>query len=233
MPSPEQLFFALAGGILPALLWLWFWLHEDRLHPEPRGRIVSAFLAGMGAAVLAYPLERFVLSWKPTLLIIFISWAVIEELVKFSAAYFSALRSKDDDEPIDPVMYLITAALGFAALENTLYLLGIGMEGDVFRSVVMGNFRFVGATLLHVLSAGIAGIALGFSFYKPKMVRVLAGAGGLCTAIILHTLFNVIIIGSKPSSTFIVFLFVWLALTLLLAAFEKLKQLERKHSCNL
>ncbi len=50
-------FYAFLGGLLPALLWLWFFLKEDSKRPEPRWIIVAAFLAGMVAVVLALPLE--------------------------------------------------------------------------------------------------------------------------------------------------------------------------------
>ena len=40
-----QLLYAFLGGLLPALVWLWFWLRED-LHPEPKRLILKAFAAG-------------------------------------------------------------------------------------------------------------------------------------------------------------------------------------------
>ena len=40
-----QLLYAVLGGLLPALIWLWFWLRED-LHPEPKRLILKAFAAG-------------------------------------------------------------------------------------------------------------------------------------------------------------------------------------------
>lgn len=40
-----QLLYAFLGGLLPALIWLWFWLRED-LHPEPKRLLMKAFAAG-------------------------------------------------------------------------------------------------------------------------------------------------------------------------------------------
>ena len=51
------LLLALLGGILPALLWLWYWLKEDAARPEPRGLIMLAFVAGMITVPLVVPLE--------------------------------------------------------------------------------------------------------------------------------------------------------------------------------
>jgi len=47
-----DVFFAFVGGLLPALLWLWFWLRED-LHPEPRRILLLTFTAGMVMAIVA------------------------------------------------------------------------------------------------------------------------------------------------------------------------------------
>jgi len=108
------LFYAFIGGILPALFWLWFWLREDKLHPEPRHRVILAFLGGMVAVAIVYPLEKLILETVghgapnvPTV----IWWAVIEEITKFVVCYFVAIRTRDYSEPIDALEYLITTAL--------------------------------------------------------------------------------------------------------------------------
>ena len=49
--------------------------------------------------------------------------AYIEEAVKYLAAKTSALRSKAFDEPVDAMVYLVVAALGFAAPQNNCYKL--------------------------------------------------------------------------------------------------------------
>src|SRR3989338_6765603 len=55
--GPEIAIAAL-GGILPALLWLVFWLLEDRCDPEPKRYIFYCFLAGMVAVPLVLPVEQ-------------------------------------------------------------------------------------------------------------------------------------------------------------------------------
>jgi RsiW-degrading membrane proteinase PrsW (M82 family) len=45
-------------AVLPALLWLFFWLREDRFHPEPRGLLILTFLAGGLVVFLITPLEQ-------------------------------------------------------------------------------------------------------------------------------------------------------------------------------
>ena len=226
MISPEALLFALFGGILPALLWLIFWLREDRLHPEPRRFILYVFLTGMLAVPIVLPLEEITQRYVAGNLM-FVIWAFIEEGMKLGAAYVVVLRRREVDEPIDAVMYMITAALGFAALENTLFLAGAIKTGGFVNGLDLGVLRFVGASLLHVVASGALGFFLAIGFYKRGFMKKIDALLGLLAAICLHTLFNLFILKSEGSSmyTFTVFAFVWLAVILLLVGFEKVKQI--------
>jgi RsiW-degrading membrane proteinase PrsW (M82 family) len=218
------LLFASVGGILPALFWLWFWLQEDKLHPEPRGRILLAFWGGMVAVAIAFPFERYVYNYyglgDKTLLL----WAAIEEIAKFAVIYVIALRSRAYDEPIDAVEYLITGALGFAALENTLFILNPFLGGEYFQGFVTGNMRFIGASLLHVVSSGVLGYCIGREFYRPFKWKIIWRIYGLATAIALHTVFNKFIMYQNGERTFVVFACVWIATLGLLLLFEKIKK---------
>lgn len=220
----DTLIYALLGGILPALVWLLFWLREDSLSPEPNRLLIKTFLLGMLAVVLVLPFQKGVEMWMPGMTVISLFlWALFEEVFKFAAGYFGGLHSVDDNEPIDPMIYMITAALGFVALENTLFILGPLLGDQVLQSVVTGNLRFIGASLLHVVSSGIIGFALSFSFYKARAKRVLAGSIALVMAVLFHLLFNVLIIVKENSGTTLAFLLVWLGVMILLLAFEKAK----------
>jgi RsiW-degrading membrane proteinase PrsW (M82 family) len=71
---------------------------------------------------IVLPLEKFALQYLSGPQLLF-SWACIEELTKFAAAFFIALRARVFDEPLDAVIYMVTVALGFSAAENTLFLM--------------------------------------------------------------------------------------------------------------
>lgn len=226
--SAPTLFFSLLGGILPALLWLWFWLREDRLHPEPRSLIIATFLGGMLAVLPALPAEQWIWNATSNMTVVIIAWAIIEETLKYGGAYFAALRKRENDEPIDSLIYLITAALGFAALENTLFLAGAFKTGGFANGLDLGVLRFVGASLLHVLTSGTMGFFLALGFYRGRLLKRLDWVLGLSAAIALHAIFNLYILKSEGDGqyTLAVFSFVWLAIMLLLIGFEKVKQLK-------
>ncbi|HEY4511092.1 MAG TPA: PrsW family glutamic-type intramembrane protease [Candidatus Paceibacterota bacterium] len=225
---------AFLGGILPALLWLWFWLREDATHPEPRKLIIAAFFGGMLAVPPALYFEGVARDMLTGGFLLLLAWATIEETVKYLAAHFVAFRgvcldnSRCVDEPIDPAIYMISAALGFAALENTLFLLGPVGQGSIAVSLITGNLRFVGAMVLHVVASGAIGLAMGLAFYKSPFFKWLYLALGLFTSIALHTLFNVSIILSNGDNIFLVFGVLWIAVLIMLALFEKVKRTKKE-----
>lgn len=223
MLSSDSLFLSLIAGVIPALLWLFFWLREDSQKPEPRGTLILTFICGMLAVPIVIPFEQLT-SFATHPIFTFIAWAAIEELFKLTAAWFAGLRTKDDDEPIDPVIYMMTAALGFVALENTLYFLSPLLHGDFASSLLTGDIRFVGASLLHTVSSATIGIMIGFSFYKSRLAKQFSVVAGIVVAIALHATFNYFIIQQAASTTLATLGFVWIAVVLLMLFFERIKK---------
>ena len=221
-------FIALLGGTLPALFWLWFWLREDKKKPEPTGLIVRTFIAGMIVVPLVLPLQKLALGLFGGASLMLV-WVIIEETLKYAIALMIILWHKAVDEPIDYIIYMITIALGFAALENALFIWNPLVAGDISGSIITGNFRFLGATLLHVLASGTVGIFLAFAFYKRDSIKLLAGTFGLFMAVVLHTLFNLFIMDANGETIISVFLIIWLLVILMFMMFEKVKQLEVRH----
>jgi RsiW-degrading membrane proteinase PrsW (M82 family) len=232
--------FSLVGGVLPALLWLWFWLKEDVKKPEPNSLILIAFLGGMIAVPFTMPFEHaaynialglqqthaHLLTHAQLQAGVIILWAFIEEVIKFIAIYFVAFKSRFFDEPIDALIYLITGALGFAALENSLYLMTSIVDGGVVVGAVNTHLRFLGATLLHIVSSSAIGIAIAFSFYKQKH-RLLYILLGVVAATALHAIFNLFIIDTQDvRETMIVFSYYWVIVLVLILLFEGVKMLK-------
>lgn len=246
--SQISLFFLLAalGGFLPTIFWLWFWLHEDKKKPEPMRLVLKTFIVGGFFVLAAFLLEKLVapndnlvnqvletyqhhfsfvalliVTWPLTV------WALIEEFVKYAAAHVAALKNKNFDEPIDAMVYLITAALGFAAVENSLFLLNVLFTDNFELSsfLLTGNLRFLGATLLHTITSATLGAFLSFSFYRSRKIKLLSGFLGLITATILHTLFNFFIIVNEGSGTFRVLVVLWMFAMFIIFLFEIVKHL--------
>lgn len=224
--SFDTFLYSLLGGILPAIVWLLFWLREDRKHPEPNNLILKTFILGMLSVIAVIPFQKGVALIFPGLATLsIVIWAALEEIFKLGAGYFGGLMTKEENEPVDALIYMITAALGFVALENTLFILGPLSGNDISQGIITGNLRFIGASLLHVVSSGIVGFSLSLFFYKIHYKKVIAGAIGLLVAIGFHIFFNMLIIRHGQVGTMYAFISVWIGVTLLLLAFEKSKSI--------
>jgi len=232
--SSYTILFSLLGGLLPALLWLWFWLQEDKLHPEPNSRIALSFICGMLAVWPAIQMEKSLCSWIDPLVcstasnpdpLLIILWATTEETLKYLLAFLSSFwKNNDNDEPLDAVIYMITAALGFSALENILFLLNPVSDNYFIQSIITGNSRFIGATLLHIASSATIGIMIGLAYYKKPIIKKIFLFTGIIFSIVLHTIFNLLIIRLNQN-LFFVFAGVWILIVLLLVLIEKVKKI--------
>ncbi len=214
---------ALIAGLLPSLIWLWFWMREDRLHPEPRGLVVVTFFGGMVAVAISIWAEQYTATIYTDHTIRYTVWAAIEEISKFIVVALIALRASANDEPIDAMVYCIIGALGFAALENALFIMGPLADGEIAKAIVTGNLRFIGATLLHVVSSAAVGFALGWSFYRSASSKIAAAVLGLVIATAIHAAFNISIIQADSSGTLKAFMWIWGAVVMLIVLFEEVK----------
>ncbi len=186
--------------------------------------ILRTFLLGMLSVVLTIPLQQWVAnSLAGTFVLQIVLWALIEEGFKFLAGYFGGIHTVDDNEPIDPLIYMLTAALGFVAVENTLFILSPLLGDDMVQSFITGNMRFIGASLLHVVSSGILGTFMSYSFYKSRKKKVRAIIKGLIWATAFHALFNLLILYKEQAGLTAAFLAVWVGVIVLLWIFEKVK----------
>lgn len=222
----SPIFFALLGGVVPTFVWLWFWLREDA-HPEPKRLIALSFILGGVAVPLAIPFEKIIESSGASLPLIFVGWAIVEEALKYLAAFAGGMHTKSEDEPVDALIYLITAALGFAAIENTLFVLEPFLVGDIFTGVVTANVRFVGTTLLHILASASIGAAIAFSFYKRKKVKKEYFVIGFACAVAIHAIFNSLIVNTSTNGILTTLAVIWVAVAVLLVVFERVKKIRR------
>ncbi len=216
---------AILAGLVPALLWLIFWLREDRINPEPRGLIFLTFLVGMGSVIAVIPLEKLATHFWTDEHTLTIVWAGTEEIIKLIAVALVALGSKEVNEPIDYVIYFITVGLGFAALENGLFLIKPVSTGALSISLLTGHLRFLGATLLHATSCGLIGTAMGLAFNKNWFGRKIYFLFGLAGAITLHSVFNLFIMNNTGQNFFKVFSFLWVVVVISILLFEKLRRM--------
>ncbi|HMO78695.1 MAG TPA: PrsW family intramembrane metalloprotease [Candidatus Paceibacterota bacterium] len=250
--SSSEITILIFGGILPPIIWLIYWLQQDKKNPEPKRLLFASFLFGM----LTVPIAAFLNSLFANIIInqpavniyklffenyfsaiiLIILWAGIEEFLKLLAGYIGGISTKENNEPLDSVIYLITAALGFATLENIFYIYGTLVDPDYAQhtAILVGNARFIGSTLLHISASATIGIFMAFSFYKDKKTKTTAVLIGFVLATALHTIFNSFIIRSsiikEDIFVLISFSIVWTTIILIIILLEKIKILNKNQN---
>jgi RsiW-degrading membrane proteinase PrsW (M82 family) len=175
------------SGVLPSLLLLWFFYSWD-VNPAPGKVIWVTFALGIAivAPVLALELTVFADFSIPNpylagLVKAFWGAALPEELLKFLVVAGYCMRHKAFDERMDGMVYGAVASLGFAAMENILYVTGADIALAVSRAAT--------AVPCHAFLGAIMGFYIGQARFDSKS-RGRYLAIGLGLAIVLHGLYD-------------------------------------------
>lgn len=204
-------------GLSPALFWLWYFYQKDRWEPEPKKQVLKIFLFGVFSIVPAGIIELILqekvfnitiadmqVSLIMNLIICFIVIGPIEELFKYSVVKVSIYDKEDFNEKMDGVVYMVAAAMGFAALENVMYILRVGLS-DPDAAPMVGILRGVLATPAHAIFSGYMGVFLGKArFAETKLQGAVYIAQGLFIASMIHGAYNSLLFAGNPYSFLVI-----------------------------
>jgi len=206
-----QLQLALTGA-LPALAAMWYVDRLDAKRPEPRGTLRKVALAGaisvipciaaelaltrIGPRVVAAVLGAIDLphqaDYGGALYNGFVVAAAVEELAKLLCVYWFVWHKPEFDERMDGIVYATRAGLGFAMVENVLYLLGTEGHGEF---LVVYAARALLAVPGHAIWAGFVG------YYAARRRFDRAGPGligGYLIAVFLHGAYDAAVFLRAP-----------------------------------
>lgn len=190
---------AIPLSIVPSILWLLFFMHQDR-HRERMKNILNIFMWGVIIAlpvvIIEVGIQDYVFAPLAALALAaasytFLGVAFIEELAKYFVVRFKAMGKKFFDEPQDAMVYMIAAALGFSAIENLVYALDFSTTAAEVINISI--FRGITATFLHVVASGALGYFIALSLETPSEKRKFFFSG-LVFATLLHGVYNNFII---------------------------------------
>ena len=205
----------------PGLFWLWFFIRGRSYRPKPGRLLLYAFLLGMLFTLPAAALEfaffnladievgRDLATGAAAMLFVV---GPVEELSKFMAVRLGPYRSLYFDEPRDGLVYAVAASLGFASLENLVYILSFGPEVMVGRAVF--------STLAHVIFGSFWGVGLGVQAQAKRRGRGLLLSAGLLVAAAVHGVFNILVLTLSPVGLLLVLLLISLGLWWTLSRFR-------------
>ena len=165
--------------------------YRDKYDREPVGLLLKALAAGAVAVIPILLLEEFLSLFRPFFTGIsgaaytaFVIAGFSEELFKFLAVFLLFWKSKHFNEKFDGIVYAVFVSLGFAGVENVLYVLDGGMSTGMVRA------------LTAVPAHAVFGVSMGFylglaKFYEKEKKQHLCKA--LLVPILLHGIYDFIL----------------------------------------
>jgi RsiW-degrading membrane proteinase PrsW (M82 family) len=179
--------FTVFAAVAPSALLMWYFYKRD-VNPEPRGVLIKTFLLGMVIVVpvlmvglpLYFVAPADVHPVVAGLFAALILAAVPEEFFKFLVLTGYSARHPAFNEPMDGVVYGVAASLGFATLENILYVATGGWTVALLRAFT--------AVPAHACLGAIMGYYVGKAHFVDR--RHVVALWGLFAAILLHALYD-------------------------------------------
>lgn len=160
------LYFILIPALLPVFIILRYVYRLDKVEREPIGFVLKVFMWGAIFSIPCAGVERFMMyflqqyyepgtiqySWMENT----IGVALIEELSKWLVIMIFVWKNRNFDYRYDGIVYAVTASLGFAGLENILYVISYGTGVSIGRAL----FAIPGHTTF--------GVFMGFFMSRGK-----------------------------------------------------------------
>lgn len=174
------LYLLLIGATVYPCVGLVSWVSSRDQLPEPEGVVWRTAIFG-GLAVIPILVVQSILvaaldlppdfeavgTVGQAVLMSFIVAALAEESFKFLVLRGYSARHDAFDEPFDGIVYGVAAGMGFAVVENVLYVFQGWMGGGLTGGFVTAIMRAITAVPGHAASGVIMGACIGIGRFKP------------------------------------------------------------------
>ncbi len=185
--------FSLLVATLPALVIAGFIYWQDKHEKEQPIPLLLCFLLGM---VITFParwleIKAYHIGWHESEnfpMTIFVAFTVVafnEELFKFIALVAYPFKKSFFNEPFDGIVYATMIGMGFAALENMLYVNQYSLSETWGRAFT--------AVPSHGVYAIMMGYFAGLAKFNPQKKWKLLGLG-LLSATLMHGIYDLFLI---------------------------------------
>jgi RsiW-degrading membrane proteinase PrsW (M82 family) len=198
-------------SLAPILIIAFYIYNRDKYEKEPLSFLLKALLAGVLIVLPVVLIEKLLTipsegmeGLSHAAYTAFIVAALTEEGMKFIAFYFFFWKNKNFNERFDGIVYAVYIALGFAGIENLLYVFTGGYSVGLIRSLT--------AVPAHALFGIVMGYYFGLAKFNPgrsTFYLILA----FILPFVFHGLYDFLLMGNSPVliTMFIpVFIFFWI-----------------------
>jgi RsiW-degrading membrane proteinase PrsW (M82 family) len=220
----NDLLILIALAVAPCIIIALFIYWRDKFDKEPFSLLVGSFFGGIASVVPAYFLSRgledIVLGGQSVnnfeiAIDAFICVAFAEEISKYFFLRFIAYPNKSFNEPFDGITYSVMVGMGFAMIENLLYVLGNNGNG-----IEVALLRMFTAIPAHAVFAVIMGYFVGLAKHSEHKAGYLFV--GVMAAVLAHGFYDYFLFVQN-----IPFMYVGAAMSILFGlylAFRAIKQ---------
>jgi RsiW-degrading membrane proteinase PrsW (M82 family) len=176
----------LALAIAPGLVISLYIFYKDTYNAEPTRYLLISFILGAMMVIPAGLIEQTVTPFFSDRISSIAAYSYLgvgftEEFLKFLVLRYYAFNKKSFDEPLDGIVYSVIAGMGFATLENIMYVTSMGLSTALLRMV------------LSVPAHATFAVLMGYHAGKAKFSssgRFLHLLCGLCLAVFFHGTFD-------------------------------------------
>jgi len=210
----------LLASLAPVFIILFYIYFRDKYEREPLGMLIKALLLGIVIVIPVIFVERFLMNLSPQFGKVaeaayhaFVVAGFTEELFKFLGLYLLVWKSSSFNEQFDGIVYAVFVSLGFAGVENVLYVMDGGMQTALIRAIT--------AVPAHAIFGVTMGYYLGIAHrYDELKGSYLSRA--LLIPILLHGIYDFILM---VEIGWLLLLFIPYVIVLYFMAIKKIKRL--------
>ena len=173
-------------AIAPVMIVVIFIYYKDKFEKEPIPFLFKTFLLGASASVLITVVLHFLAnsvlplvnskSIFQQLIKAFVIVALVEEFSKYIIVRYFAQNKREFNEPFDGIVYAVMVSMGFAGLENVLYVYQYGVTTGITRAFT--------AVPAHATFAILMGYFMGKAKFSKNKIQL--NLLGLLVATIFH-----------------------------------------------
>ncbi|MCD4734467.1 MAG: PrsW family intramembrane metalloprotease [Bacteroidales bacterium] len=210
-------------ALAPVIIILFYIYIRDKYNKEPVGLLIKSLIFGALIAIPvifteAYLSNRFFIEGHLLQVAYdaFIVAAFTEELFKFFALYFLIWKNKHFDEKFDGIVYAVFVSLGFAAVENIMYVYEYGHS--------VGLTRAITAVPAHAVFGVIMGYYFALAKFKEKG-RANNFLKALFVPVLLHGIYDFILM---TGNNYMLIAFIPYLFYLWRTGFKRIKELAVK-----
>jgi RsiW-degrading membrane proteinase PrsW (M82 family) len=181
----------LLASLAPVLIILFYIYFRDKYEKEPLGMLIKALLAGVLIILPVILVERWLSALSPfsgkvgaAAWHAFVVAGSTEEIFKYLALYLLIWKSPSFNEKFDGIVYAVFVSLGFAAVENVLYVMEGGLQTAIMRALT--------AVPAHAIFGVTMGYYLGIAhMYEELRKQYLLRA--ITIPVLLHGIYDFIL----------------------------------------